>query len=109
MSRMGRKFRDADFGRQVGERLQQLLDEREQTQMDLSFATQIAASQINRWCRGASTPSPDFVVVLCRYFDVSADWLLGLSSHRRSLTIHADTDVDAMADELAASEPPQRG
>ena len=37
---------------------------------------------VARWTNTGAYPSAGLLMKLCRYFDISADWLLGLSDRR---------------------------
>lgn len=69
----------------LGLRLAVLLEENSLTQTQLSKDTGIAQSTISGLIheeKKTTETSYKTIVVLSKYFGVSADWLLGLSSHR---------------------------
>ena len=37
---------------------------------------------VNRWVNNDAQPEAYYLTAICKYFDVSADWLLGLSDRR---------------------------
>ena len=43
----------------------------------LAKALNVNFSTISRWENGEITPSINYLILLCDYFDVSADYLLG--------------------------------
>ena len=51
------------------------------SQLDLSKATGLSQSAIARWELSKSQPTVDAIIALCRFFDVSADYLLGLTDY----------------------------
>lgn len=62
------------------DRLRQLIDEHGFTYADVEFYTGIAAPTISRYLGAQRLPDIEYLLVLCKYFNVSADWMLGLSS-----------------------------
>ena len=67
----------------LAERLQSLKDEKQVTNIQIAKATGIHKSTIAQYLHGESMPISKHLISLCRYFDVSADWLLGLHNFRR--------------------------
>ena len=56
-----------------------------------------------RYERGGATPGAEVIVQICSKFNVSADWLLGLSDHRNgTCTPVADPALTQKIDELSA-------
>ena len=49
------------------------------TQKEVAFALGITLSAYSNYEQGLREPSNEILIKLCRYFDVSADYLLGLS------------------------------
>ena len=47
------------------------------TLRDLAKAIDVSFSTISRWENGEITPTITYLILLCDYFDVSADYLLG--------------------------------
>lgn len=94
----------------MSERFAELMRERGMSQQDTSYALRLSPTVINRWVKGKHAISAANIATICRYFDVSADWLLGLSDERRPRGPRARTaeEIVAMADELVATEQPQR-
>ncbi|MBQ7880300.1 MAG: helix-turn-helix transcriptional regulator [Clostridia bacterium] len=66
---MENKFKD---------RLKGLRIENNLTQEKLSAETHISQAAIAKWENGVRTPSMECLIILVKYFKVSADYLLGL-------------------------------
>lgn len=65
-------------------RLIQLRNERQLSQIDLANQLGIGPNQISRYETGQNTPGADILFDLAKFFDVSADYLLGLTDTRRN-------------------------
>lgn len=55
----------------------QLLQERNVTAYKLSKETGLSETLISNWKSGRQLPKFDSIIILCDYFNVSADYLLG--------------------------------
>lgn len=64
-------------------RFQILVDEKKKTFRQLAGECGISNGSLAAWYRGDSMPNSNALIKLCKYFDVSADWLLGLSNFRK--------------------------
>ena len=64
-------------------RLTQLRTERDLSQRRLAAQLGCSQSAISKYELADNQPDIDFLVAAARYFNVSADWLLGLPEHRR--------------------------
>lgn len=64
--------------KKFAERLKELRLEKNLSQSDLAREIKISAACINRWESSLRTPNIDSIVLLCKYFNVSADYLIGL-------------------------------
>lgn len=62
----------------LADKILELRKERGLSQMQLSRLTGIAQSNIARYELRKSEPSASVIVALCNFFEVSADYLLGL-------------------------------
>ena len=60
------------------ERIKQLREEDGLSQAQLAKAVGISQAAIALWELGDRTPSADAIIKLAEFFDVSADYLLGL-------------------------------
>lgn len=60
-------------------RLRELLDGRKTRTDDFAKAVSISSSAVRMWYNGYSRPDMEKIPEICKFFDVSADWLLGLS------------------------------
>ena len=60
------------------ERLKELRLESGLTQIKLSKQTGISQAGIAKWETGDRTPNMEYIIVLAKFFGVSADYLLGL-------------------------------
>jgi transcriptional regulator with XRE-family HTH domain len=61
------------------ERLVQLRMERNLTQTDLARAMNYSRRTVGAWENGHKMPTYDSIIVLAQYFNVSGDYLLGLT------------------------------
>ncbi len=59
------------------ERLREIRVKNKMTLRDLAKAIDVSFSTISRWENGEITPTITYLILLCDYFDVSADYLLG--------------------------------
>lgn len=66
----------------MGKKLETLRKESRLTQQQLAERTGLAQSSICQWERDRALPTCDALVQLCRFYDVSADFLLGEMSER---------------------------
>ena len=60
------------------ERLKELRIEKGLTQKQLADQVQISQAIISLYEKNVRTPTIDIIVILCQYFKVSADYILGL-------------------------------
>jgi len=60
-------------------RLRELMDGREAKTEELANAVGIGASGVRMWYTGYARPDLDKIAIICKFYGVSADWLLGLS------------------------------
>lgn len=61
------------------ERLKEIRKERGLSRNKLSNELKIPEPTISRWENGKHIPSIDYIILLCKYFDVTSDYLIGLS------------------------------
>lgn len=65
------------------ERLTQIMGETKTTQEMIAAAIGITRQAISKYTRGETKPDTEILTRIAKYFNVSADWLLGLSDVRR--------------------------
>lgn len=63
------------------ERLNELLQENKITMYRLAKDFKCSKATITNWCYGLNEPKVKEIIKLCHYFQVSADYLLGLSDY----------------------------
>ena len=63
----------------LNSRLRELLDSRDTRTEDFANAVGISSSAVRMWYTGYARPDIEKIPAICKFFDVSADWLLGLS------------------------------
>ena len=61
------------------ERLEYLLEEKSLTKHQLSKITGISNSVLCDYCKGKVQPTADVIITIAKYFDVTTDFLLGLT------------------------------
>ena len=65
----------------IKERLHDLLEEKNITPYKLSVDLHISKSVVHYWLTGKTTPNADYIIKLCEYFNVSSDYILGISDY----------------------------
>ena len=63
----------------IGERLAEIRKDHGEKQGELAEALCVSLSAVRSWEQGKSTPSYETLAAICRRYQVSADYLLGLS------------------------------
>ena len=63
----------------IGELLAEVRKFHHDTQKDLAYYLHVSPSTVRSWERNSSSPSYEMLVTICRHYDVSADYLLGLT------------------------------
>lgn len=64
----------------IGERLADIRKDHGDTQAALAQRLDVSLSTIRSWEQEKSAPSHEMLVALCRLYNVSSDYLLGLSN-----------------------------
>lgn len=73
-----------------GERLRELRTEHEYTQDTLGEMFGVSPKTIGSWERGTREPPMDVIRKMASLFDVSTDYLIGLSASRQPLSKNND-------------------
>ncbi len=60
-------------------RLKELMKEKGLFQKDLADKFEYSQQTVSRWCQGVTEPDYETLIKLCKMFDVSSDYLLGIS------------------------------
>ena len=63
---------------EVGKKIKELRKERKLTQTELAIVLQTTQDSVSLWELGKSYPDLETLVKLCDFFNVSADYMLGL-------------------------------
>jgi transcriptional regulator with XRE-family HTH domain len=74
-------------GMKLGEILAELRDDRGLTQRELSKQLHISSSSISAYETGARLPNIDTLVEFSTFYDVTIDYLVGLTTHPVSPTV----------------------
>lgn len=99
--------------KQLGDRLSELREDRNLKQTDLAKMLHSSNSSISAYETGNRVPSIETVVELSQIFDVTTDYLLGLSQSDISPSILAEdfiggVTVGAVIEMLSALQPDQK-
>ena len=66
---------------QIGSKLKECRKERELTQAQVASAIGISQQQYMRYETGYYAPSYENLIALCKFFNVSSDYILGLTEY----------------------------
>lgn len=64
----------------IGERLAELRKDHGHKQADLADILHVALHTVRSWEQDKSSPSHETLIAICRLYNVSSDYLLGLSN-----------------------------
>lgn len=76
----------------IGERLAEIRKDHGDTQLALAEKLNITLSTIRSWEQEKSSPSHDMLVTICRLYQVSSDYLLGLTNMDSGYRKHRCTE-----------------
>lgn len=62
----------------IGDRIKELRKEKNLSQIQLASQIGVSQKAIDYWELGANEPKASYIIKLAKYFDVSADYLLGI-------------------------------
>lgn len=86
----------------AGDRIRRLRLEREMKQEDLAGCIQSSRFNISNYENGRPLPN-DVLIAYARYFDVSTDWILGLTQDRKPGGSDLTTALDTLAAQISAN------
>ncbi len=69
-----------------GERVTQLLIEKQITKYKLAKDTGVSKSILSDYCKGKVQPTADIIIIIARYFETTSDYLLGLEDESGTKT-----------------------
>lgn len=72
-------------------RLKELRKEKQKTQKELAETLKTTDDSIFSWEKGRSQPSIEMIRRMCKYFEVSADYLLGLEDETGTKIYNTDS------------------
>lgn len=81
---------------EIGERICLLREERQETQQELSSGLNVSREVVAKWENGTRDLKTKHTISLAKYFNVSADYLLGLTDIR----IYPQCEKDKKIEEL---------
>lgn len=70
-----------NFNMKFTNRFNEVLKQSGKTQVEIAKALNVTKQCVNDYKTGKSVPSLETLYFLCKYLDVSADYLLGLSDY----------------------------
>jgi len=88
----------------IGERLSDIRKDYGDTQADLAEFLGVSLPTVRAWEQEKSSPSHEMLVTICRHYEVSSDYLLGLTSvdpaymRRRRLERFTEEERKALQD-----------
>lgn len=83
----------------IGERLSEIRKDHGDTQADLAAQLNVSLAAVRSWEQEKSSPSHEMLVSICKLYQVSSDYLLGLSDidpayvQRQRLEIFTKSDL----------------
>lgn len=80
----------------LGEKVRELLDERNMSQKELAKELHMAASTLNGYITGKRQPDYGTLIDIAEFFHVSTDYLLGVSSQ----AVHLDSPLSVREENL---------
>lgn len=91
----------------VGSRLRDLRREANMTQQALATALGINKHSVSCYELEKNEPSDEIKICICRHFDVTADFLLGLTEERRPLSDEPEVRVLRLPSDFPTEQMPE--
>ena len=63
----------------IGERIKELRAEYNLSQAKLGDVLMVSQDTISLWENNKALPNTEYIILMCKIFDISADYLLGLT------------------------------
>lgn len=67
---------------EIGDKIKELRFENNLSQSKLGEILLVSQDTISLWEKGKSIPNTEYVILICKTFDISADYLLGLKDYK---------------------------
>ncbi|MBR7056671.1 MAG: helix-turn-helix transcriptional regulator [Oscillospiraceae bacterium] len=86
----------------IGERLSEIRKDHRHTQVDLAQRLGVSLSTVRSWEQNKSSPSHEMLICICRLYQVSSDYLLGLSdtdpayAQRRAVHLLSEQEIQEL-------------
>ena len=86
----------------IGERLAEVRKDHGDTQADLARHLNISLPTVRSWEQERSSPSHELLIAICKLYQISADYLLGISNidpvylKRQRETLFTPEELDAI-------------
>lgn len=88
-----------------GQRLRLLREEKKMVQKEIAGLIDVSESTVGKYENGLRTPTPETIIKLAKYFEVSSDYLLGYSEIRETAEeILKNLKIDPTISENALKE-----
>ncbi len=65
----------------IAERIKEVRTENKLSQVEFGKLLAVSQDTVSLWENGKSFPSLEYVIVICKNFHISSDYLLGLSEY----------------------------
>ena len=65
----------------IAVRIKEVRMEARLTQAEFGGKLSVSQDTVSLWEQGKSMPTTEFIIAICKYFEVSADYLLGLKDY----------------------------
>lgn len=87
-----------------GARLRLLREEKHMSQLELSKSLGIGNVTLSQYENGARKPDNDTLVKISNYFDVTTDYLLGKSEHKKAVCLSEkdEKDIEKTLEQMVA-------
>ena len=88
----------------IGERLAEIRKNHGDTQADLAVRLNVSIAAVRSWEQEKSSPPHEMLINICKLYQVSSDFLLGLSNvdpcyvQRRRLELFTKQEIEALSD-----------
>lgn len=95
----------------IGQRIKNLREGQNLSQLELAKIINVSNTAVSQYENGLRTPSDDIKIKLANYFNVSTDYLLGLSDNEKEPTQEewdSLTDTQKLIIELMGKLPPEQ-